>query len=255
MLSLHLGPRHDTASEPKEKLGRDRLLTCHGAPNPIDGAAARPYSGFSPHGRWGVERHRARGSRRGHGRGPPCPRMLWPASVGHRHADAADGHEAIAGVDRLEVAVEHQELDPRLQQPVAEGGGNELEPDREQATAREIAEGLVLAVNRVVILDAEGEREGCAHVERHRRVLEDGVARGQAETHVDPLVAVSAGEGLSFGLKGKEEARIKRDGAKPFRIVEAEVHLDIGEGIEGVVGTRVIVVGDARREDLPPGRR
>jgi hypothetical protein len=34
--------------------------------------------------------------------------VTGPASVGHGQADAANGHEALAGVDRLQVGVEHE---------------------------------------------------------------------------------------------------------------------------------------------------
>src|SRR5262245_62180437 len=73
-------------------------------------------------------------------------RFSAPASVGQREADAPDGHEALAGVDGLEIRVEDEELHARLERPAAERGGNELERHREQRPTREVAEGLVLAV-------------------------------------------------------------------------------------------------------------
>src|SRR5262245_44531746 len=90
-------------------------------------------------------------------------RLLAPTSVGQREPDAPDRREAIVGVDGLEIRVEHQELHARLQRPAAEGGGDELEGHGQERAAREVTKRLVLAVDRVVVLDAEPEGYGGAH--------------------------------------------------------------------------------------------
>src|SRR5207344_3322090 len=95
------------------------------------------------------------------------------ASVGQHQADAPDGHEAIVAVDTLEIRVEGQELHPRLERPAAERGGDELYLLGYDRAPREVAEGLVLPVHRVVVLHAEAEGQGQADVHGVRRTLEE----------------------------------------------------------------------------------
>ena len=82
--------------------------------------------------------------------------MVSSTSIGQGQADIADGDEtAFVGVDVLQIAVEHQELHPSPQRPVAVVGGDERERRREERTAREVAKGLVVPVDRVVVAEAE----------------------------------------------------------------------------------------------------
>src|SRR5262245_4486304 len=147
------------------------------------------------------------------------PRLLAPPSVGQGQANAADRREAVVGVDGLEVRVEYQELHARLDRPAAERGGDKLERHGQERSAREVTERLVLAVHGVVILDAEAERDGGAHRQGIRRLFEERVARGEADPHVDALLAVG-GQGLALRLEGEEQARIQGESPQPLRIAE-----------------------------------
>ena len=180
------------------------------------------------------------------------------ASIRQRDPDVADGHEAVVngpGVDGPQVRVQHEELHTGSQRPVSVIGGNELERDRQERTTRDVAPGLVVAVDRVVVLQAKPRRDGRAHVERVRGVGKEGIARGHTDTHVDALLAGVAGQGLALGLEREEQARIEGEVAEPLRVVEPEAQPDVGVSREAIVGTRVIGVGNARGEDVPPGRR
>src|SRR5215510_2931872 len=86
-----------------------------------------------------------------------------PPLVGERQADGPDRHESItAGVDPLEVAVEHQELHPAVGGPAPEFWGNELEGHGDERPPREVSDRLILAVDRVVVLGAQSEGHGQA---------------------------------------------------------------------------------------------